>query len=251
MRVAALALALVFSPPAFSQDCQTPELLRGKPQSIKQLIPAPQPPKGEFETSADYAARTATRPLADTVLLRLEPSAGTFEYDADKQHFNWKRKQGWSEAEFMSGMISVYSDFYAVLKGPWNDKDVVSNIGKRPRVGALAVEEKEVNPGARFKEFAVGVVLYEHPHQIPDTLATSTVAIEKAAQIKKGLRVVTLIAPTRTPPYFLRESGSTASLGITPVTAFDYSILVADVKCIGILDGAGNLLGSYGFAAVE
>jgi formylglycine-generating enzyme required for sulfatase activity len=244
MRFSIAAVMLLLSPPAFSQACQSPNLLRGEALTLSRIAPALQPPKGEFETSRDYANRIAIPSLPDSLLLKLEPSAGTFQYDADQQRFTWKREVGWADVGLIRNFIPVYSDLYTALMGKWSDNDALQP-GKAPRVSALAVEAKKVVAGSvGYSEWDVGAVLFEHPKSIPETLTTSTIPIEAAPKKKKVLRAVALIAPIA--PYFIRQQGSNASLASGSIDRFNYTALLADVVCLGIIDDAGNLLASYG-----
>lgn len=224
---------------AVAEECKTPDLLRGKATSLAKLMPKVQPPKGEFETSEEYATRSAVRPPESPLLVSLEAGSGEFTYDADAQRFTWKRQEGFSGEYMISNMISVHSDLFKAIRGEWKESTSFTEAYLRR---SLSIEEKETLPGARYAESRIGLVLYSNATSLPKSISSVEIERDKAVAVKKGLRAVALIEPEA--PYFVRGHGSTAGVSSISVRAFDYQAIVGKVLCVGLLDKSGAVVGS-------
>lgn len=228
--------------PAMADECQTPELLRGKPAALTMLMPPVQSPKGEFETSEEYAARALVGAPVSPLLVLLEDGSGVFTYNADDRRFTWKRDHDDSESPLGYRPISVGNDLYKVIKGD-GERAYMNDVYLRK---GLLIEDKTLETNATRTESRAGIVLYPVEKNVPVSISTVEVSRDKAEGVKKGLRAVALIEPE--PPYFVRGTGGFSGVSVLTGRPFsisyEYQAVVANVLCVGVLDRAGAVLGS-------
>lgn len=251
-------LAMVAQPAMGRAACPTPDLLQQPARSFAEIF---QPgdasePKGEFETSAAYAARQAAAPKPGQSVLRVQLDPESLTYDADTQAF-----------QYFEYALSPIIDF-AHLTGLTPDQKTLFDGAERPV--ALMVSQERRDAGSYEAENAYGAkttvakwvidkhvvfeargrkgptgdtLLNEHRRYEPRSLSVR-VPIDRAAALKTELSGVALVTPKA--PYYATGSEFMAATRTSPTeNTVQVSILFADIQCFGIMDGAGTLLAHW------
>lgn len=252
--LAASLVLTVSAPTALAAECSSPKLLQGTPSTVSSLMPKIPKPKGEFETSAEFAARTA--PRAPNSPLLVSVGDVRVNYDADAGHFVW-------DSGTASGLSRRYITRDSLLYSLYSDGDATLHLGKR------VTKDSSI-----FSTIQEDLLLISRGSvKVPEKLETKPVPRDKAPAVKAGLRVVALIEPVS--PYFvwgdgnnvesrmmLRESAvSSEDSQVRELTSllyrngqdeqYEYRVILGNLLCLGILDRSGKVLGSWGAKETE
>lgn len=259
IRILGCVVVAAMGLPASALDvCPTPEKLLQPARSFEDVLAAmpSQAPKGEFESTAAYEARrsTARPPSEELVEIRL---LSDFKYNADRQAFEY--------FEYAFGSITMLDDLNGLssearaqfnfdykrpvaLSVRYERKTVGSYEGQNAYGATSTVEKVQTTQQIIFDNLGRkglnGDTPFAEYKDYKERYLSIPVSIDRAPAVKSQLRAVALIAPKA--PYSaagFRLSSPTRSLPIEATS--NVLIMFADIKCVGVLDGEGQLLVSW------
>ena len=244
------------------ETCPTPEILNGDSISFDELFSMggdQDITKGEFETTAQFEARLAARTAPPKSVVRLEVDAERFLYDADNEVF---QLYSFALAPNVSyGLIrtmsadqkELFGDIYysdPVQLQAFSSSDSIGTYEASNAYGATTTvtryEEKTkiiFEDKGRYRKTGADD-LFRTRNSFEANILTIPVPIEHAPSIKPELKVVSLIEP-KAPYYENLEHHTSPDMKYPSERDNEISVLVADIQCIGVLDGDGNLLASW------
>lgn len=211
-------------------------------------------PKGEFETTAAYQARVAASGTGQPLIISKKPEGSSyFAYDADRQLLVIK------SYAFHNTNMDWWSAFYdakpAGLKAStvYNKAIVISQTDKpngsytaQNSYGAKATIIKidrtvksifESEGSYSDRELFIG--------SADDVLGTLPMDVETARLTKPSLKIAFVVVAKA--PFLVKGShsvGKTTVSNPTDVTEH-YNILIADMQCGLLMDGASKVLAAY------
>ena len=215
-------------------------------------------PRGEFETTAQFKARRAAelRGVTSPVLIRKAPESQVFfKYDADagvlrieSRAFDFTRMDLWS-AFFSVGLHdSVHSLSNITVVITTSDKVVGSYEATNAYGAKVKVVEIQRKTSAIFdrKSDEIGASLFPAAGKKPYGVVGELVLPPAEAQrLKPQLKLAFVVTPKE--PYLVTGSHKVGKTTVTNPRHIieDFSVLVANIQCGLVMDGADKVLGAY------
>jgi hypothetical protein len=213
-------------------------------------------PKGEFETTAEYASRTEAANLAasEPLIIAKEPeSVEYFRYDADTQKLQ-VQSYAFDNTNFQAWEAFYAAKEHRLTANTTDNLDVVISVATESTGTHVAtnsfgvrVEVQELTQTTK--------AIFQRNGRYPDTLfrhrdkdgviGELSIAPSDAKALKPQLKVAFVVRPKE--PYLIR---STYPLGTPTVSnprqiTVHATVLIADFECGLLLDGTNKVIGAY------
>lgn len=261
IRVMGCFVIAAMASPAFGLGaCPTPDLLKQPARAFGDLYQSMnQAPKGEFESTAAYEARRSATAAPGQTLIELKLRPDGLKYNADQQAFEYLE----FAFQALSPSPALISSMPSEARSQFNSDDMhpvsltvsvdskeegtyegQNAYGATTTVTKMKITEQLVFDRPGRKGIVGDSLLAEYKDFVPQRFVSIPASIDQAPALKGELRAVALVTPRA--PFV---TAGIEDLGPTRTTPLDRvvntTIIFADIQCVGVLDGKGNVLASW------